>query len=254
MNEHGEVTLETDHLEEVIDTPSPGQPVVVIQYRTRGLPWYVILPAFAIVAFVAAAASYSFVTSRAQPISLFWPSGRSRGSVAIIRHCRPVRSARLDNLTLAGRAGGRSVYWTAFTQYAAGRAQPNAPHESHAADRENRGAGACSHQSSNAFARLEHGHSRCTDEDRRAAGRRPLPAATPLKLPWPQHPTRPQDLPSGARSLSASPSRPTARALLTPCRFLPSHRVYRSPTNGRISLPNGRSPTRSSPTRNRRHP
>ena len=37
-DEHGEVTLETDHLEEVIDTPPPGQPVVVIQYRTRGFP------------------------------------------------------------------------------------------------------------------------------------------------------------------------------------------------------------------------
>jgi hypothetical protein len=75
MNEHGEVTLETDHLEEVIDTPPPGQPVVVIQYRTRGLPWYVILPAFAIVAFVAAAASYSFVTSRARPYPFSGPPG-----------------------------------------------------------------------------------------------------------------------------------------------------------------------------------
>lgn len=75
MNEHGEVTLETDHLEEVIETMTPGQPVVVIQYRTRGLPWYVILPAFAIVAFVAAAASYSFVTSRARPYPFSGPPG-----------------------------------------------------------------------------------------------------------------------------------------------------------------------------------
>ena len=44
MNEDGEVILETDHLEEVIESPPPGQPVVVIQYRTRGFPWYVILP------------------------------------------------------------------------------------------------------------------------------------------------------------------------------------------------------------------
>src|SRR4051794_29606393 len=75
MNEHGEVTLETDHLEEVIDTLPPGQPVVVIQYRTRGLPWYVILPSFAVVAILAAAASYSFVASRAQPYPFSGPPG-----------------------------------------------------------------------------------------------------------------------------------------------------------------------------------
>jgi hypothetical protein len=73
MNEHGEVTLETDHLEEVIDTPPPGQPVVVIQYRTRGLPWYVILPSFAVVAILAAAASYSFVASGARPYPFSGP-------------------------------------------------------------------------------------------------------------------------------------------------------------------------------------
>ena len=40
MIEEHEVTLETEHLEEVIEAPPTGQPVVVIQYRSRGVPWY----------------------------------------------------------------------------------------------------------------------------------------------------------------------------------------------------------------------
>ena len=75
MSKQEEVTLETDHLEEVIETPPPGQPVVVIQYRTRGLPWYVILPSFAIVALVAAAGSYSYVASLARPYPFSGPPG-----------------------------------------------------------------------------------------------------------------------------------------------------------------------------------
>ena len=39
MTEEENVSLETDHLEEVIETSPPSQPVVVIQYRTRGVPW-----------------------------------------------------------------------------------------------------------------------------------------------------------------------------------------------------------------------
>jgi hypothetical protein len=47
----------------------------VIQYRTRGLPWYVILPSFLIVALVAAAGSYSFLASRARPYPFTGPLG-----------------------------------------------------------------------------------------------------------------------------------------------------------------------------------
>src|SRR4051812_16352197 len=75
MNERGEVTLETDHLEEVIDTPPPSQPVVVIQYRTRGVPWFITLLLLAVVALVAAAGSYSFVASRARPYPFSGPLG-----------------------------------------------------------------------------------------------------------------------------------------------------------------------------------
>jgi hypothetical protein len=60
------VTLETDHLEEVIESAPPGQPVVVIQYRSRGLPWYAVLPLLVLVP-LAAVAAYHRVTSRFRP-------------------------------------------------------------------------------------------------------------------------------------------------------------------------------------------
>ena len=35
--------LETDHLEQLLETPAPPQPVVVVQYRNRGVPPWVFL-------------------------------------------------------------------------------------------------------------------------------------------------------------------------------------------------------------------
>ena len=49
IEENQNLNLETDHLEEVIESPPPGQPVVVIQYRTRGVPWYLALPLLVLV-------------------------------------------------------------------------------------------------------------------------------------------------------------------------------------------------------------
>ena len=59
------LNLETEHLEEVIESPPPAQPVVVIQYRSRGVPWYLVLPLLILVP-LGAVAFYHRVTSRAR--------------------------------------------------------------------------------------------------------------------------------------------------------------------------------------------
>jgi hypothetical protein len=64
MTDEKDVSLETEHLEEVIETPPPGQPVVVIQYRSRGLPAYVAVPLVVLVA-VGSVAVYHRVSFRA---------------------------------------------------------------------------------------------------------------------------------------------------------------------------------------------
>ncbi len=65
MSEEQEVTLETEHLEEVIEAPPTGQPVVVIQYRSRGVPWYLVLPLLVLIP-LGSVAVYHRVTSRAR--------------------------------------------------------------------------------------------------------------------------------------------------------------------------------------------
>lgn len=55
MTAEEEVSLETDHLEEVIETAPPGQQVVVIQYRNRGVPLYVVFLLLMAVSLVAVA-------------------------------------------------------------------------------------------------------------------------------------------------------------------------------------------------------
>ncbi len=63
IEENQDFNLETDHLEEVIESPPPAQPVVVIQYRTRGVPWYLVLPLLVLVP-LGAVAVYHRVSSR----------------------------------------------------------------------------------------------------------------------------------------------------------------------------------------------
>jgi hypothetical protein len=65
IEENQDLNLETDHLEEVIESQPPGQPVVVIQYRTRGAPWYLVLPLLVLVP-LGAVAVYHRVSSRAR--------------------------------------------------------------------------------------------------------------------------------------------------------------------------------------------
>src|SRR5271166_6414084 len=65
IEENQDFNLETDHLEEVIETPPPAQPVVVIQYRTRGVPWYLVVPALVLVP-LGAVAFYHRVSARSQ--------------------------------------------------------------------------------------------------------------------------------------------------------------------------------------------
>jgi hypothetical protein len=44
MSEPAEVSLETDRLEQLLEVPAPVQPVVMIEYRSRGVPWWVQVP------------------------------------------------------------------------------------------------------------------------------------------------------------------------------------------------------------------
>ncbi len=39
-----DVSLETDRLEQLLEVPAPAQPVVMIEYRNRGVPWWVLVP------------------------------------------------------------------------------------------------------------------------------------------------------------------------------------------------------------------
>jgi hypothetical protein len=58
---------ETVPTEEGVAGPeSPGQPVVVIQYRTRGLPWYLVLPMLVLVALGAVSFYHNFLRSRSR--------------------------------------------------------------------------------------------------------------------------------------------------------------------------------------------
>ncbi len=63
IEENEDHNLETDHLEEFIESPPPAQPVVVIQYRTRGAPWYLVLPLLVLVP-LGAVAVYHRISSR----------------------------------------------------------------------------------------------------------------------------------------------------------------------------------------------
>jgi len=73
MSQDREVSLETERLEEVIDTPPPAQPVVVIQYRSRGIPTYIAIPLLALVA-MGSVAFYHRLYSRTRNVPWDQPS------------------------------------------------------------------------------------------------------------------------------------------------------------------------------------
>jgi hypothetical protein len=79
MNDEAELNLDTDHLEEVIEAPPASQPVVVIQYRNRGVPWSRVVVLLAMVAFCSAGL-YHRLSSRRR--SYDPPPARTEGTVA----------------------------------------------------------------------------------------------------------------------------------------------------------------------------
>ena len=50
MNDATDVSLEADRLEELLEAPVPAQPVVMIEYRNRGVPWWMVGLILALVA------------------------------------------------------------------------------------------------------------------------------------------------------------------------------------------------------------
>jgi hypothetical protein len=48
-----DVSLETDRLEQLLEVPAPAQPVVMIEYRNRGVPWWLVVGLIVLVPLVA---------------------------------------------------------------------------------------------------------------------------------------------------------------------------------------------------------
>ncbi len=88
IEENQDLNLETDHLEEVIESPPPAQPVVVIQYRTRGVPWYLVLPLLVLVPLGAVAVTHR-VSSRVRYPLVPPPSGDQSTRKAAERRAVP---------------------------------------------------------------------------------------------------------------------------------------------------------------------
>ena len=93
IEENQDLNLETDHLEEVIESPPPAQPVVVIQYRTRGVPWYLVLPLLVLVP-LGAVAVYHRVSSRVRYPLVPPPSADQSTRKAAERQAVPARSPK----------------------------------------------------------------------------------------------------------------------------------------------------------------
>ena len=165
--------------------------------------------------------------------TLVCPPERSHGSVAL--HPPPPASptASPDELAVAEPCRGRSP--PARSPSTPSRRPPARlapPRKSRQWPRKPRAA-AKSHRSANASASPNTAKpSRSAEASpRRPAAPLPVSDATPTAVP----PSRPGPRPAVRdRSPSDSPSRPTARAPLTPCRFLPVTELP-LPTNGRTS-------------------
>ncbi len=100
IEENEEINLETAHLEEVIESPPPTQPVVVIHYRSRGIPWYLVLPVVVLVP-LGSLAMYYRGTARAR--RALPPPVVSRPAAASQVEATPVETALV--VSTAGNPG-----------------------------------------------------------------------------------------------------------------------------------------------------
>ena len=61
-----DVSLDTDRLEQLLEVPAPAQPVVMIQYRNRGVPWWLLVTLIVLVPLVAVIAYQQLVVQTIQ--------------------------------------------------------------------------------------------------------------------------------------------------------------------------------------------
>ena len=124
IEENQDLNLETDDLEEFIESPPPAQPVVVIQYRTRGVPWYLVLPLLVLVS-LGAVAVYHRVSSRVRYPLVPPPSADQSTRKAAERQAVP--GARSEASVSAALQGLPSASIVDFGAPLALNSQPIAP-------------------------------------------------------------------------------------------------------------------------------
>ncbi len=61
-----QVSLESDRLEQLLEVPAPAQPVVMIEYRNRGVPWWLLVTLVVLVPLVAVIAYQQLVVQTYQ--------------------------------------------------------------------------------------------------------------------------------------------------------------------------------------------
>jgi hypothetical protein len=64
--ESADVSLDTDRLEQLLEVPAPTQPVVMIEYRNRGVPWWLLVTLVVLVPLVAVVAYQQLVVQTYQ--------------------------------------------------------------------------------------------------------------------------------------------------------------------------------------------
>jgi hypothetical protein len=64
MNDANDALLETDRLDELLETPAQAQPVVVVQYRNRGVPTWIFLPLLFVVPMASIVVYHRLVVER----------------------------------------------------------------------------------------------------------------------------------------------------------------------------------------------
>jgi hypothetical protein len=64
MSDGNDVSLETDRLDQLLEAAAPAPPVVMIQYRDRGIPWWVFVPLLFVVPIVTVVVYHHSVVER----------------------------------------------------------------------------------------------------------------------------------------------------------------------------------------------